>query len=205
MLKATTKKPRKTTLGTAKKPRIQKSLTAAPAAQEAVVESPIPLPLKNEGPKLPELVVVIRHGEYDESSRGCPLSKHGQEQMCIIAHKLEEFVKGKTVALFSSRLTRAVESAKIIGDHLHVTHEEKEVLEPKGEYLEELQIDNALKLIEEARVDVVILTTHLEFVEQFPSHYAQRALKADLHSREIPKGSAWLIKCKVPELVRING
>lgn len=81
-------------------------------------------------------VYFVRHGEYEGRdkylalrSKGFPLNKPGKSQ----ANKLaDQFSKKSIAAIYSSPLTRSLETATIIGERLNLkVYEDKRLLEVK--------------------------------------------------------------------------
>lgn len=67
--------------------------------------------------KKPQFVIAVRHGEYDRNQN---LTPQGVEDIEKLASLIGRIAQGKTVALFTSPQKRAVNSANIISDHIHV-------------------------------------------------------------------------------------
>ncbi|MFX3623862.1 MAG: histidine phosphatase family protein [Ectobacillus sp.] len=73
-------------------------------------------------------IILVRHGETDVNAAGCylghfdaKLNPKGQEQIRQLTKKLKGIVTEGITRLYASDLSRAVESAQIIGEALRLT------------------------------------------------------------------------------------
>jgi alpha-ribazole phosphatase len=73
-------------------------------------------------------IILVRHGETDENAARCylghfdaELNDNGRQQLHHFTKKLKDFVLEGMVRLYSSDLSRAIESAQIIGKDLQLT------------------------------------------------------------------------------------
>lgn len=196
------KTKRKSVRTTAEKNAPKTTELQAVSNQPVVAEQETAAPVSNGGPpQLPELVAVIRHGEYDYNYN---LDEGGREQIRLLSSKLKEIVSGKKTVMFTSTAARAVQTAEILSRELGVTFEERKFLHSGGGDLDTEQAEKALELIRTANADVVLLSTHFEFVESFPAIIGDKLLGARLCSNQIPKGSAWLVNCRNPSIILVS-
>lgn len=141
-------------------------------------------------------LVVARHGDYGGDDN---LSQRGAEQMRNLAEKMLSIVDGSKIILLSSTARRASQSAEVISQVLKVPFEEHEVL-----WSENCHPENEAELLELVRArkpenQAMILVTHLEYAEYFPTYFARHELGMKLEGGCWPpipkKGQACLIDC----------
>ncbi|MGW8185544.1 MAG: histidine phosphatase family protein [Candidatus Moraniibacteriota bacterium] len=138
-------------------------------------------------------LIVVRHGAYDDDFN---LNHRGKDQIQRLSEKLKDFVNGNKILLLSSPAPRASQSAKIISEKLNVPFEEHEILWSDNDHWEDY--DGLLKIVKKRRskAEIIILVTHLEYVEGFPDHFARNELAMDIDYPPIPsKGEACLVDC----------
>ena len=152
-------------------------------------------------------LIIVRHGEYQDWVSGYPLSEDGKRQIRGLVNGIREHVNdGKALILFSTR-TRAVQSAEILSSELRIASEAHEVLVSGGG---ELNLAAALSFVQQQkdRADVVILVTHLEYGEMFPSHFAKHELGLQdtkaFNGYGIKKGHAWVIDCEARTMALLS-
>lgn len=73
-------------------------------------------------------IILIRHGEAESninpeigSWHDPHLTENGRKQVTALALRLRESLGGSACTLYTSHRNRSVETAQIIGDHLHMT------------------------------------------------------------------------------------
>ena len=107
------------------------------------------------------------------------------------------------VILLTSPAQRAVESTKILEKIFGVGSEEHGVLwsDPKHDY----DLNRAYSLIRkrEDQAEVLVLVTHLEYVEHLPDFCSLKTMKKCLNSYEISKGQAFVIDCEKETLEHV--
>lgn len=138
-------------------------------------------------------LILIRHGVDYRSN----LTYLGRMQMNSMAEKLQPTLNGSRVGLLASTTIRTRESAGIIGRIIGVEPQVHEVLRSENMHPEDLP--KALELVRSKKdnFDVLILVTHLEYVERFPCYFAQEELGgAVFPQQEVAKGEAWDIDCE---------
>lgn len=74
-------------------------------------------------------IIFVRHGETDENAAGAylghydaPLNEHGRQQIYHLSKKLNGEFQEEISSLYSSDLSRAQETAQIIGSSLKLIH-----------------------------------------------------------------------------------
>lgn len=145
-------------------------------------------------------LVLVRHGSYGGDDH---LSSDGRRQIEVLAEKLKTFVNGDSVVILTSIADRARESAEILSSFFGVEYEQHEILWSGNGHLEDF--DGTLNLIRSnsSKGDILILVTHYEYVEYFPSYFAEKELDTKLRSRLIGKGEAWVVDCKEKTLTHV--
>jgi hypothetical protein len=141
-------------------------------------------------------LILVRHGSYDKYDGR--ISSFGKECISnLTRNKLKGVVDSneKTI-IISSTAPRALDSAEIISDVLNIEFEENTILWSDAEHRK--NFDNVLEMVRSYKeeTDVLILVTHLEYVESFPCFFGRFELGVELDSDEIGKGEAWAIDCK---------
>jgi phosphohistidine phosphatase SixA len=153
-----------------------------------------------------ETLVIARHGEYDHS-RGS-LSLEGRQRMAKLALCLYPYLYCRKVIILTSTATRAVESAHIIKLIQDVKElEQHEILWSDREDGRSAHPAEVLRLIRTKReaYEVVILVTHYEYCEEFPSYYAEHELKGPRFTDvELRKAEAWVIDCATGHQTRVS-
>lgn len=137
-------------------------------------------------------LVVVRHGYYGDSS----LTPDGRRQVTGLAEVLASQLNGSTIALLSSTATRAKETSEILATRLGgLQFDEHKCLHSGGMHLSDEQVEEALRLVDEKGEthDVVILSTHLEFIDWFPTIWGKKRGLRIPEEDETPKGTARVI------------
>lgn len=147
-------------------------------------------------------LIIVRHGEYGGNDR---LSEYGKEQITQLGEKLKATVNGGRVVILSSVAARAVDSAEILGKTFGVEFEQHDVLWSENRHRENLP--KALELVRSKKddADILVLVTHLEYVERFPSYFGEEELgNPSFPHREISKGTAWDIDCNQKTITQVR-
>lgn len=146
-------------------------------------------------------LVVVRHGHYDDRYQ---LNDHGRNQIRSLAEQLRPHITDATIKILTSTADRARESGEILSGIFQAEIEQHEVLWSESRHPENLA--EALQLVRAKfnEVDVLILTTHYEYVERFPGYFFRKELNMNLRSYLIEKGEAWLIDCEAKTLQHIE-
>jgi phosphohistidine phosphatase SixA len=147
---------------------------------------------KQKGGFVMKKLVIVRHGDYGLDR--C-LNEFGKKNINNLAKQLKRRINSDSLMILSSPLERAKESAEIIAANFKVSFKENRILCSGGGYSE--NFPGLLKLIRNLQydVDVLILVTHFEYTEGFPSYFGQQELGVNFLTRGISKGKAWEIDC----------
>ncbi len=137
-------------------------------------------------------LVIVRHGCYD----GNGLTDEGKQQIVKLAKVLALRLNGHSVVLLSSTALRARQTTEILSEHLGgLVFDLYECLFSSG-YLSKEGAGEAIRLVAEKGEthDIVILSTHLEYIEQFPTIWGKtQGLQVATEAYDIPKGSARVV------------
>lgn len=147
-------------------------------------------------------LVIVRHGVYSDDD--C-LTDFGKWQIKSLAQKILEHTAEGKVVLLSSTADRARQSAEIIGSILGVEHQLHEILWSDCDHAEDY--NKVLDLIRSRKevFDFIILVTHLEYGERFPSHFGKHELEETrLNGYGIEKGQAWIIDCQTKQMTKLK-
>ncbi|MFZ2484422.1 MAG: histidine phosphatase family protein [Minisyncoccia bacterium] len=140
-------------------------------------------------------LVVVRHGYYVDDSKG-NLSPDGRQQVDRLGAVLAPQLNGYSVALLSSMAPRAKETSEILAGHLGgIAFEEHLCLWSGGGDFHNGQEEDVLRLVEERGQthDVVVLSTHLEFIDYFPTVWGKEKGFEIKGGYDTPKGTARVI------------
>ncbi len=146
-----------------------------------------------------KILIVARHGEYVSDE----LDDRGKRQIADLVEKLSPIVGDREPLILSSTAGRAVESAEIIADHFNTSFDQHDVLWSENRHREDLPAALELVRLHQDETEVMILVTHLEYVERFPPYYGQEELEIYLDSKAILKGKAWVIDCEAGTITLI--
>lgn len=147
-------------------------------------------------------LIVARHGDYNDSTGG--LSEYGRSQIGELGKALQGVVDG-TVLVLNSTAPRAAESAAILAELFKAPSEGHTLLWSGSDG----GFDNnpaARELVQghAEKFDTIIMVTHFEYVESFPTYWCEHALGVKLRSGEIEKGEAWVIDCEGKRLMHLS-
>ncbi|MBA3732788.1 histidine phosphatase family protein [Patescibacteria group bacterium] len=148
-------------------------------------------------------LIVVRHGKYAEKS----LTAEGRRQVAELATALAIQLHQSSIALLSSTATRAKETSVILAAGLGgITFEEHECLFSGGYNLDSEQVEETFRLLEEngSTHDVVILSTHMEFIDQFPTIWGKKHGFQIQKSYDTPKGTARLVNVETGKVEDIH-
>ena len=157
-------------------------------------------------------VIIIRHGDYDGNHN---LSEYGKESISRLAMKLLPEIERKTIVCISSMASRGIQSSEILQtkwkkNGISIAFEKKyEVWSGNDAYrerrrlLEQEERDISVQnfdwlkaFIENAIEEIVIVMSHLEFVEDFPEMLGFKG-------EEIDKGQAMILDLETHERIII--
>lgn len=155
-------------------------------------------------------LIVARHGDYNR--RGDKrLNQDGIVSIKQLASQIKSIAHGKNTAILSSTITRAFESATIIGKELDINDIEGcDILWSDDNHIDNLPA--IFSLIEShsknSKNDVVILVTHGEYTECLPSYFGEKYLNLKsqnrLRSFTLDYSEAWVIDCTTQTLQLIR-
>ncbi len=137
-------------------------------------------------------LIVARHGDYDSTLH---LDDTGRGQMLGLYDQLKQYTDGQRVALLSSTAPRASESATVLAQLLGVDVQLFEVFWSDGNHAEDMSA--AMEIIRKfAAHDVVIVVTHLEYIQELPAYFGEQELKVQFLKKILSRGRAWVIDCE---------
>jgi phosphohistidine phosphatase SixA len=149
-----------------------------------------------------KLIVVVRHGFYE----GNQLTERGRKQIRNLAEVLADHLNGYKVALLSSSVKRARETSEILADRLGCPEiEEHACLFSKG-FLDERQAGQVLQLIDDKAKthEAVVLSTHLEFIDSFPTYWGTVKGFNIRRGLATPNGAARVVDVRTGEVQEIQ-
>ena len=144
----------------------------------------------------PQFVIAVRHGEYSSyDGKIQPLTPDGIETITGLSQKIVPITQGKTVAMFSSPLDRAVRSATIISETIGVQFEIEESLSEDeawgGGGSAEIIIEK-LK-VRERNVDVIITIGHFRAPSGVIGGFSREFLNKEISGFTINNGFAIIL------------
>ena len=119
-------------------------------------------------------LIVVRHGSYSCVSDG--LTEEGRTEVTVLAEELMPLLNGCKIALLSSTALRAKETAGILAARFgDLKFEETGYLCSGSGTLRGIEKKEVLRLVAEKseEYDVIILSTHFEFINEFPSVWGE--------------------------------
>lgn len=156
-----------------------------------------------------DLVIFVRHGEYDDDIMDGRLDEWGCRQLRALSEKIFALVAGRKTKVLSSTAKRAMESADIIAQKFGVPVSGHEILwsdsshpwsYPDASHFVVAQNHDE----QSSEFKVAVVVTHLEYIRGLPRFFAKTFLNADVESREIPKGCAWVLDCQAKTLTSLS-
>lgn len=139
-------------------------------------------------------LVIVRHGDY---AVGGILSKEGKKQINSIALQLSNLTPIENAVILTSPAPRALESAEIIQQKfgiyqlVEIPFFRSDTTAPAPTYYRDRDPSKVLDIIHEHEdYDIVIVVSHLELVNEFPSFFARKSLGKFWHLPELEKGEA---------------
>lgn len=139
-------------------------------------------------------LIVFRHGAYDEKTGR--LDEDGREWLVRVAERVKPHLEGR-VRILSSTAPRAVDSAEVLAAQLGLEGVEQHlVLWSDNEHRMNLPGVGTLVFQCSFDVEVLILVTHLEYAESFPTYFAEEMLHSDIEPYQVSYGCARVIDCE---------
>jgi len=138
---------------------------------------------------------VARHGNYGGDRR---LNDYGRKQMEVLGKAIKEILNRGSVRVISSTAPRALDSSEVLIAQLALPEFEQVPYlwsggdAPMDTYGWMPSGDRLVELVNERKngADGLVMVTHLEVGEEFPSHYLKKELGRDEYIRGISKGQA---------------
>lgn len=145
-----------------------------------------------------KVLIVARHGEYNEDSREEELTPRGRDQVRQMAASLADRLRGKSIVILTSPAQRAMDTTTEIVNGLGVPctlDGPHDCLWSGGGDLDDDEASEAMKLVERvgATHEVVILSTHWEFMKDFPAVWGKSRGLSIPSRLDAPRGRAWVI------------
>lgn len=139
-------------------------------------------------------LIIVRHGDYGTDRR---LSENGKNQITGISLRLVDLNPGKDCVILTSIAPRALDSADIIQEKFGITNYVKvpffwsDNTAPSPTYYRDRNPSKVMDIIcEYEDIDIVIVVSHLELVNEFPSFFAETQLGKNWNLPELEKGQA---------------
>jgi len=148
-------------------------------------------------------LVVVRHGEYDMRDH---LTDKGRQKAADLAEILATQLNGLSVALLSSTADRAVEMSEILATRLGVEFEKHDCLHSGGGHIRRDELSDAIELVAEKGEthEVVILSTHLEYIDEFPRLWGKTQGLSIREEMDTPKGTARVVDVQTGEVEHLR-
>lgn len=138
---------------------------------------------------------VVRHGKYGSDNR---INDSGRQQMEALGKSIKEILNGSSIHLLSSTAPRALDSSEVLITQLALPKFEQVLYlwsgsdAPKDSYYWNPSVNKLMELIAERKdkAEGIIMMTHLEVAEEFPTHFLRKELGQDKSVGEVLKGQA---------------
>ncbi|MBP6860542.1 MAG: histidine phosphatase family protein [Candidatus Pacebacteria bacterium] len=145
-------------------------------------------------------LIIVRHGDYDTATLG--LSASGTEKIEMLTRELCLRELGR-LRILTSTAKRAVESAGILSLVSNSEPEQYALL--RSDAAQDPDMPAALKLVKDrgADVDTLLIVTHQEYCDEFPSYFGKNELQTRFQVGSIDKGQAVIIDCATKTFERV--
>ena len=137
-------------------------------------------------------LVIVRHGQSETNDL---LTDRGVSQMEVLGDALRERYRNANFLVLTSAAPRARRSTNVLSKRLASmpaieTHETLWSQDKRPP-----DYDAVLELVDEREkaADVIVLVTHAEYADNFPSFYATARLGTRLDSHYVEHGRAWIV------------
>ena len=148
---------------------------------------------------------VVRHGYYGDDGPDRGLTPSGQKKIQRLAERMKEIYAGSDIAIVSSPLRRADESAQIIADTFGLTGLERDyALKNEGEYLSEREVNAIHNIVELRKIhgdgcvleypEAVALVGHMP-TATYLKYFARQVLGTELCFPDPKNGEAVYLNC----------
>ena len=148
----------------------------------------------------PDHLFICRHGKDESSPEGWVLSEEGRQQATRLGGQIAEITQGEDTEIFTSTRQRAVQTAEIIANILHISFQEAEALCSNAGK----DVDMTLEIITKSKKSSLILITHEPSTKVLPEEYSRRQLKKIFTYAKLDCGQAWHIfsRTKIGSLLK---
>ena len=139
---------------------------------------------------------IVRHGDYGENDR---INDFGRNQMRVLGVAIKQILNGSSIYLFSSSAPRALGSSRILAAQMVLSPEFEQVPylwsgsdSPRDSYYYNPSLDKLMELVSERRnrADGLVMVTHLEVTDSFPSNFVEQEFNQVNGIGGISKGKA---------------
>ena len=138
---------------------------------------------------------VVRHGDYGYDHR---INSYGHQQMKRLGEVIKQILNGSSAYFFTSTAPRALDSSQILADQLTLSEfEEVSYLwsgpdSPPSSFYYKGGLVRVMELVAERRdkADGLIMVTHFEVIEEFPSYFLKKEFEQDKQIGKISRGQA---------------
>jgi len=155
--------------------------------------------------KLKHLFIARHALHFETHHKG--ISPEGIKQMQSFARFVRSIIgENNNIKILASNELRSSHSAQVIADILGISHQcikcddilySSDMAKPRP--------DEALDLINQVAVEVVIVVTHLEYTRDLPSHFGTHVLNTTTFPVcKLEKGEAWAINCELVEIQKFT-
>ncbi|MCX6711536.1 MAG: hypothetical protein NT139_00665 [Candidatus Woesearchaeota archaeon] len=133
----------------------------------------------------------VRHGNYDYDNKGFHLSLKGKTEMETLSKLIKEIACPKFYIISSPEIV-AIESAKVLAEKLGLDSIEEsfELWPQKATCHGDPEIVNDLLNSKKDKGDSLILISHLELSDKYPTYFLRNELKINDYIPPIIKGKA---------------
>ncbi len=148
-----------------------------------------------------EKLIIVRHGDYDKDSSH--LNDKGSADIKQLAEQIRPLTDSHSVLVLSSPIDRAIESALILSNTLHVPAVYCDAL--RSECQGDMDLDGALSLIHEKSdmANIIVVVTHIEYTDNFPAHFFKHEFNTKAPYMHLEKGEAAIIDCASRTLTKV--
>ncbi len=139
---------------------------------------------------------VVRHGDYGGDDR---INDYGRQQMETLGKAMKQILNGSSAYLFSSTAPRALDSSQILAVQLALSPEFEQIPylwsgsdAPRDSYYYNRDLGRLMKIVTERKdkADGLVMVTHLEIAEDFPSYFLEKEFEQNTRIGEILTGRA---------------
>lgn len=153
-------------------------------------------------------LVVARHGIYNyryQDNDHAHVTAEGQHSMEVLARRLARLSIGDSLQIFSSPVTCAFDSARIIAIEFKTIVSEDERLRVDVDYWPE-RIDHVVSLVETCRddgVETLILVTHQEYAMHLIPRIEKRWFGEEMEPHEVDYSHCTVLECATGHILTL--